>query len=148
MPRTNATPRRQNAPIRPRRPATTVPDFLLACAGATLAMAAALAAATVVPGDVIHGDTGRALARVFAGTLVVASVMFTLMALLLLRDERTNGAHYWTPLLIGAIAGVLEAWFFLAGWASVLWLPPLLLLFAFRPLRRAGSWILNRGGSR
>jgi hypothetical protein len=125
-----------------------VPDFLIACAGAALAMAAALAFATVVPGDVIHGDTGRALARVFAGALAVAAVMLALMALLLLRDERGNGEHYWTPLLIGASAGVLEAWFFLAGWASLLWLPPLLLLFAFRPLRRAGSWLLSRGGGR
>jgi hypothetical protein len=147
MPAARNAPRRNNAPIRTRRPATTVPDFLIACAGGTFTMAAALAAVTVLPGEnVINDDTGRALARTFAGLLTVSSFFLALMAFLLLRGERTDGSHYWTPLFLGAIAGVLMAWFFLAGWTNLLWAPPVLLLFSFRPIRRIVSSVLGRGG--
>lgn len=132
--------------MRPVRPATTVPDFLVACAGATLAMAAVMAALSTVPGSVISDDTGRALARVFALMLAVAAGLFMAMALLLLRGERRRGDHYWTPLLVGAIAGVLEAWFFLAEWPALLWVPPLLLVFSLRPVRRIGASVLGGGG--
>jgi hypothetical protein len=136
-----------NAPIRPRKPATTVPDFLIACAGTTFAMAAVLIAATLF-GDVIEGGTGKALARAFAGCLLAASLLLMAMALLLLRDERGDGSHYWLPLFIGIVAGSAEAGFFLAGWGSVLWLPPLLLLLAFRPVRRMFGGVVGRGARR
>jgi hypothetical protein len=143
-----ARPRRNNTGFRPRRPATTVPDFLIACAAGVLAMAAAIAAATVLPGDAVEGETARTLARLFAATLAVGAVPLALLAFLLLRGERTVGDHYRAPLLIGGIIGVVEAWFFLAGWGGLLWLPPLFLVFALRPLRRLGDALLPGRGRR
>ena len=75
----------------------------------------------------------------------VAALLFFVMALLLVGDDRANGDHYWAPMFIGTIVGLAEGWLFLAGLDGFLWLPPVFLLLALRPLRRAGARLLRRG---
>jgi hypothetical protein len=136
--------RRVNDPVRPRRRAAFIPDFLVACAAAALAMAGTLVLATFT-GDTVAGDTGRTLARAFAGFLAIAGVLLFMMAVLWLGEERSNGDHFWAPAFIGTVVGLAEGWMFLAGLDDWLWLPPIFLLLALRPLRRAGARLLRRG---
>ena len=55
-----------NAPIRPPRPATSVPDFLFALAMCGWVMAAIFVVATFTDDDLSAGDAGTDLARLFA----------------------------------------------------------------------------------
>ena len=148
--RDNTAParRRENAPIRrPRRPATIVPDVLLATAAAALAMAAIFLAETFVSNGHVEGDASETLARVFAATLAMTGVMIFFMALVLLRDERRQGDHYRGPLAIGAVVGVIEAILFLRQGDQLLVVPPVFLLLAARPLRRfVGRLLPTRDG--
>ena len=121
-----------------------MPGLLIAFAAAAGGMAAALTMATLV-GGVIDDDTGRALARLFAAALAIAGGLLFAMAVLWLNDDRGNSEHYWAPAFIGAVVGVAEAWLFLAGFTGLLWLPPLFLVLALRPVRHAAARILRRG---
>lgn len=138
---------RGSAPAR-RRPATIVPDVLIACALAAVVMGLVLATATLLGDEVVFGDTGRALARVFAGSLGVAGLLLFLIALVLLGDERRRGDHYRGTALAGAAVGAAEAGLFLAGSGRLLWIPPLFLILAVRPLRRLLTAMTGFGGGR
>jgi hypothetical protein len=139
----SSLPRRENAPIRRRRPATTVPDLAFALAAAAWTMAVIFFVGSFFDDDITSGEAGEILARFFAGSLAVAGAMFFLLGVALLRDERGQADHYVVPMAIGVIAGGIEALLFLAPAGSYLWLPFLLLVFALRPLRRAIARIVR-----
>lgn len=136
-------PRRNNAPIRRRKPATSVPDllFALAAAGWTMSILFLLASFT---DDAIAGEeAGRTLAQLFSLALFVASTFAFLLGFSLLRDDRGKADHYVFPLLLGAIIGVLEAAVFLLPASNFLFAPFILLIFVFRPVRRHMSRMLR-----
>lgn len=127
--------RRNNAPIRPPRPATTVPDVLFACAFTCFTMAVIFFIASFLSEDVVSGSAGRILARFFAGTLVVAGLLIFLLGYGLLREERRTVNHYSFPIGLGVVVGALESFVFLQTLEQLLFAPLLLLVFAIRPLR-------------
>ena len=128
--------RRNNAPVRPRRPATSVPDVLFALAAAGWAMALLFFLASYVNGDVTVGEAGRVLARLFAGALAIASAFTFMLGLVLLRDERSDADHYVVPMVIGTLVGALASLLFLTLHFELLFLPFLLVIFVLRPVRR------------
>ena len=139
--------RRNNAPVRPRRPATTVPDVLFAIAMGLLVMSTAFFVASFLDDNLSNGDAGTQLARIFAGTLLMSSIFTFLLGLLLLRGERNQLDHFIVPLVVGAVVGALEALLFLNPRGPLLLLLPLVLfVFAFRPVRRGLGGIF--GGRR
>jgi len=119
-----------------------VPDILFAIGSALLTMAAIFFIASFVHEDLSSGDAGTDLARIFAATLTLSAILMFLLGLLLLRDERARLDHYLFPIVIGLAVGALESWLFLEPrGAALLLLPLVLLVFAFRPLRRTvGGW--------
>ncbi len=142
--------RRNNAPIRPRKPATSVPDLIFTLAFAGWTMAIVFVIASFGNNDVTEGDAGKILARLFAGALALTSAFGFALGLLLLRGERRNRDHYVVPALLGVTIGLLEALLFLWPAAALLFAPFLLLVFAFRGVRRAISRSFNnrRGATR
>lgn len=127
--------RRNNAPIRPPRPATTVPDVLFACAFTCFTMAVIFFIASFLSEDVVSGSAGRVLARFFAGTLVVSGSLMFLLGYGLLREERRAVNHYSFPIVLGVVVGALESAVFLQTLEQFLFAPLLLLILAIRPLR-------------
>jgi hypothetical protein len=129
--------RRNNAPIRPPRPATTVPDVLFACAFTCFTMAVIFFIASFLSDDVVSGRAGRILARFFAGTLVVSGLLMFALGYGLLREERRGTNHYAFPLGLGMLVGLIEATVFLQTPEQplLLFAPLLLLVLAIRPLR-------------
>lgn len=139
--------RRNNAPVRPRRPATGVPDLLFAIAMTMFTMGFVFFMASFTNEDLSAGDAGTVLARVFAGLLAVSGTMTFLMGLLLLRGERRRADHYVVPLIVGGLIGGMEAALFLNPRSPViLALPLLLLFFVLRPVRRGMSNLVRQGG--
>lgn len=134
---TGQKPRRNNAPIRRRRPATTVPDLLFAVGMALLVMAVVFFAASFVSDTLSNGDVGTDLARLFAGTLTLSALFAFMMGILLLRDDRKQVDHYLLPLAVGSVIGALESALFLNPAGPWLLAPFLLLVFVLRPVRRA-----------
>lgn len=134
--RRSPPPRRDNAPVRKRRPATGVPDILFAFAATAWAMAATFLVASFLPGDATAGDAGRALARIFAAALFLSGLFVFLLGVGLLRDDRWQADHYRVPLVVGAVVGVLDAVLFLWPAGNLLFLPFVLIVFALRPVRR------------
>lgn len=128
--------RRNNAPIRPRKPATGVPDLIFTLAFAGCTMAAVFMAASFANNVVTGGEAGKVLARLFAAALALTSILAFALGMLLLRDERRGRDHYVVPAVLGAIIGVLEAWLFLLPAGTFLFAPFLLMVFAFRGVRR------------
>lgn len=137
--------RRDNAPINKRRPATTVPDIMFAIAAALLTMAVVFLFASFANKDVTAGDAGRYLARIFAAALAVSGLFTAALGVALLRDDRQVADHYTIPISLGVIAGAAESYLFLLPAGNWLWAPLLLLVFAFRPLRRFVARRLGRG---
>jgi hypothetical protein len=137
--------RRRNAPLRPRRPATGVPDLLFAFGMCLLVMAFVFFAASFTNEDLSAGDAGTDLARIFSGTLFISALCAFAMGTLLLRDDRDQLDHYVTPLIVGAAIGGLEATAFLNPSGPLGLLAPFLLfIFVFRPVRRAVSRLAGR----
>ena len=137
--------KRDNAPIRPRRPATGIPDLLFAVAAIGWAMAIVFILASFVDADVTTGQAGELLARVFAGMLAVTALFFFLLGLVLLRDDRNHPDHYVVPMVVGFIIGALEAVLFLWPADALLIVPFVLLIFVLRPVRRRLShWVAYR----
>ncbi len=139
--------RRNNAPIRPPRPATTVPDFLFACAFTCFTMALIFFIASfLLNEDVVSGSATKMLARFFAGTLLVAGLFTFALGYGLLRDDRSTADHYTFPIILGIAVGALESIFFLQTVQPLfILLPLLLLILAIRPLRRGISRMIFRG---
>jgi len=135
--------RRNNAPVRPSRPATSVPDFLFALAMCAWVMAAIFVVATFTDDDLSAGNAGTDLARLFAGSLVLAGLCGFLIGVMLLRGERRQADHYVTPVIIGAVIGTLEAVLFMWPAEAFLFAPFALLIFVFRPVRRHLSKMVN-----
>ncbi len=145
---TNASRRRNNAPVRPRRPATGVPDLLFAIGMIMLTMGFVFFMASFFDDDLSAGDAGTALARVFAGLLAISALLTFLMGILLLRDDRRRADHYVVPLVVGGLIGGMESSLFLNPKSPVfLALPLLLLVFVLRPVRRGLAGWTRRGGS-
>lgn len=146
---TVARKRRNNAPVRPPRAATTVPDVVFAIGMALLVMAVVFFVASFVDDSLSNGDAGTVLARVFAGTLAFSSLCAFVLGLLLLRGDRNRLDHYVTPLVLGTAIGGLESWLFLkAAPPAVLLAPLVLLVFALRPIRRGLSRLFRPGQQR
>lgn len=142
---TGARPfRRDNAPIRKRRPATTVPDFLFSLAAAAWTMAAVFVVASFVDDDVTAGEPGTLLARMFAGALTLSGIFGFLLGLILLRDELRQRDHYVTPMLLGIVMGALVATLFLLPSNTFVLAPFVLLVFVFRPLRKSIARLFGR----
>lgn len=99
-------------------------------------MAGIFFVATFTDDSLSAGNAGTDLARLFSGALLLAGLCGFLIGMLLLRDERGNSEHYVFPMLLGAVIGSLEALLFLRPEPGLLFLPFLLLIFLFRPLRR------------
>lgn len=144
--RPNAARRRDNAPIRPRRPATGVPDMVFALATVAWTMALVFLVTSFLPNDVTEGDAGRWLARIFAAALFISGLFLFSLGVGLLRDDRWQADHYVVPMGIGAIIGVLEAVLFLWPAGNLLPFPFILLIFALRPVRRMVSRRLQPAG--
>lgn len=138
--------RRNNAPIRRRRPATGVPDLLFATGMALVVMAVVFFAASILSDSLSNGDVGTDLARLFAATLAFSALFAFIMGLLLLRDDRKQVDHYVVPLAVGAIIGGIESALFLNPSGPWLFAPFLLLVFVLRPVRRAISRLFRAGG--
>ncbi|MCB1222238.1 hypothetical protein KDL30_16380, partial [bacterium] len=85
---------------------------------------------------------------VFAGSLGVAGLLLFVIALVLLGEERRRGDHYRGTLFTGAAVGAAEAGLFLAESGRLLWIPPIFLILAVRPLRRLVTVVTGFGGSR
>lgn len=132
-------PRRDNAPIRKRRPATTVPDLLFALAAAAWTMSAIFVIASFIDQDTTAGEPGTWLARLFSAALTLSGIFGFLLGMILLRGELRQADHYVTPMLIGFIIGAIEALLFLWPADRFLLAPFLLLIFALRPVRRGIS---------
>ena len=128
--------RRNNAPIRPRRPATSVPDLLFALATVGWTMAVVFVVASFVDDNLTVGEAGKVLARLFAGALAVASGFTFLLGLVLLRNDRNQADHFLAPMGIGVLTGVLASLLFLTLQFRLLFLPFLLLILVIRPVRR------------
>ncbi len=139
--------RRNNAPIRPRRPATTVPDLLFALTAAAWTMAVTFFIASFLSDEVTAGEAGRLLARLFALALFITGLFMGLLGFGLLRDERDQADHYTVPVAVGIIIGGIEAVMFLIPTGEFLWAPFVLLVFVFRPVRRHLSRMMNPGRS-
>ena len=138
--------RRNNAPLRPPRQATGIPDLLFAFAAMLATMAVVFFIASFVHEDLSNGDAGTDLARVFSATLSLSALLLALLGLLLLRDARGKAGHIVTPVLVGVVVGGIESWLFLNPRSPLLFLAPLaLLVFALRPTRRAISGVLHSG---
>lgn len=136
--------RRNNAPVRPRRPATGVPDLLFSFGMALVTMALIFLVATFTRDDLSSGDAGTQIARIFAGTLTLSALMLFLLGMLLLRDEKKSIDHYRVPLVVGGLAGALESWLFLEPQGAVFLLAPIVLfIFAARPVRRYVSGLIG-----
>jgi hypothetical protein len=131
-----ATPRRNNAPVRPPRPATGIPDLLFALAMTGWTMGAVLTVASFVDSDISAGAAGVALARLFSAALAVCGLFAFLLGLVLLRNERGRVDHYVTPMIVGALIGMSEGALFLWPADRLLFAPFVLIVFAFRPVRR------------
>lgn len=135
--------RRNNAPIRRRKPAPILPDVLFAMGAMAWAMALIFAFASFLSDNVTAGDAGRMLARVFAAALFVSGLFVILLGVALLRDDRANIEHYVVPMSIGTAAGALEAYLFLLPAGEWLWAPPILLVLALRPVRSGFGRIVH-----
>jgi hypothetical protein len=141
-----AAPRRENAPIRRYVRPNSWPDMLIAAAAATWCMAVFFLLASFLSGNVAAGEAGRMIERLFAAALAVAGLFLFSLGVSILGDDRVHPDHYRGPLLIGAVAGALESLLFVVPLPELLWAPPLLLLFALRPLRNLlGSTSGTRG---
>jgi hypothetical protein len=136
--------RRDNAPIRKRKPATTVPDFLFSLAAAAWTMSVVFVVASFVDDDVTAGEPGTLLARMFAAALTLSGIFGFLLGLILLRDELRQRDHYITPMILGVVMGALVATLFLVPSNTFVLAPFLLLIFAFRPLRRSIARLCGR----
>lgn len=135
--------RRNNAPVFPRKPATTVPDVLFAVMAAAWTMAIVFFVSSFFDENVTAGEAGRILARIFAGALFASGVFLGLLGLGLLRGEIRQSDHYLFPMLLGAFIGALDAALFLWPADQFLIAPFALLVFAFRPVRR---WLSRAAG--
>jgi hypothetical protein len=129
--------RRNNAPVRPRRrPSTIVPDILLALSALAFTMAVIFLAASFLSEDVTAGEAGEFLARAFAGALAMTGLFLALLAFGLLGEDRGYFGQYLAPILLGILAGAIEAVLFLIPLGALLWAPFLLLFFAPQAVRR------------
>lgn len=136
------TGRRDNAPIRKRKPSSSVPDVLFACGAVAWTMAFVFFVASFFDEEVTAGDAGRVLARIFAGALFLSGLFIILLGVALLRDDRSRLDHYVFPICLGMVVGALEAYLFLLPAGEWLFAPLLLLVFAIRPVRRLfGRWL-------
>lgn len=134
--------RRDNAPIRKRKPATGVPDVLFAFGAVAWTMAFIFFVASFFDDNVTAGDAGRVLARIFAGALFLAGLFVVLLGVALLREDRGRVDQYVFPICLGMAIGALEAYLFLLPAGEWLWAPLLLMVFALRPVRRIlGRWL-------
>ncbi len=124
-----------------------VPDFLLTLAATAATMAAVFFATSFLGSSLIVGDAGRALARLFAAALLISGFFMLVLALGLLRDERSDPGHYVVPALVGAVMGSAESAVFLLAEDRLLLVPFVLLVFILRPVRRqAGKTFLRQQG--
>jgi len=123
--------------VRPRRPATGVPDLLFSFGSALLVMAVVIVLATFFDDTFSNDNAGTTIGRLFAGALTLTAVFAFLIGILLLRGDRAVVDHYVTPLAVGALVGVLVSWALLSAASPVVLAAPLVLfLFALRPVRR------------
>lgn len=99
-------------------------------------MAAILLAASFTGEDLIPGEAGRALARIFAALLFGTGVFTFLAGYGMLGDERGRSDHYVVPVIVGMSAGALEGMLLLSDAGNWLIAPFVLLLLALRPVRR------------
>jgi hypothetical protein len=139
-----APARRRNEPA--PAPPTIVADIVLTAAFACWAMAV-IVAVTGFTGDAF-GEAGRRIALMFAGSLVIAGGFLWLLGATLLRDARWSLESYAMPFAVGAIIGAVELVLLFNLWAFWLWAPPLLVIFALRPVRRALFRPFYRGDRR
>lgn len=142
------TPRRVNAPIRPRREGSTIPDLLFAVTAACWTMAVVFAVVTLATDQVGGGRAGVTIARIFAGALAFAGLVLFLLGVSILGEHRNRADHYVVPMLVGLFVGLLEAALLLGGNPAAMVLPPLAFFLALRPVRHAFSVIFGLGGRR
>lgn len=137
--------RRRNVPIRPvSRPATSIPDLLIAVATIGWTMAALFLIASFSNSNVTAGDAGPLLARVFAAALATCATFVLVIGLALLRDERTEPDHYVVPVSVGVLAGAVITGLFLQAAGAWIFAPLLLLVLVARPVRRLAGRVFGR----
>jgi hypothetical protein len=107
-------------------------------------MGAVFLVASFGDNDVTANDAGRQLARLFAGTLLMAGTFTFLFGVGLLRGERGKANRYFVPLAVGAAIGALEAVLFLAAAGVLLLAPYVLIVLVLHPVRRFVARVLHR----
>lgn len=144
------TGRRNNAPLRPPkiREGGSIPDVLFCLASGAFVLAVILLVSTFTNDNVAAGHEGTQLAQLFSAALIAASVFLGLVGILLLHGKQSRANHYSTPILLGVIAGAIEAVLVImpAGW----WIaaPLAVLILALRPVRRLFARMLRPGAAR
>ena len=120
--------------------------MLIAAAAATWCMAVFFLLASFLSENLTASEAGRTLERLFAAALGVAGLFLFGLAISVLGDDRNHADHYPAPLVIGAAAGAAESLLFVLPRPELLWAPPLLLLFASRPVRNAVARLFGTRG--
>ncbi|MFN0093311.1 MAG: hypothetical protein ACKVVT_00825 [Dehalococcoidia bacterium] len=128
-----------------RRRPTVVPDLLFALAVAAWTMAGTFIVLSFVAEDVVAGEAGATLARVFAVMLAISGLLLAIIGILLLRDERRHADHFTALVIIGLLMGGAATALFLLEQGDRIWAPSVLLLFVFRPIRRLLTRPFRRG---
>jgi MFS family permease len=122
-----------------------LPDVLFCLASGSLMLAAILLVSSFTNDELTAGNAGTELAQLFSGALIGAGVFVFLVGLLLLHDGRGRADHYVTPILLGVIAGAVEAVLVLQPAGFWIAAPLLVLILALRPVRR---WLARMTGQR
>lgn len=132
-PRTIQKRRRNNAPVRPYRHASTGSDVVLALAFCALTMGIVFLSVSFFD----HSARAEAeLARLFALSLVLTGLFLLAISFGLSPASRTDLAPCVYPALVGVVIGGLDAILFLAPVILAIPLPFLLLIVLIDPIRR------------
>lgn len=137
--------RRRNVPIRREsRPATSMPDLLIAVATIGWTMAGLFLLASFSNSNVTAGEAGPVLARIFAAALATCATFVLVIGIALLRDERRDPGHYVVPGTVGVLAGAITTGLFLQAAGAWIFAPLLLLILVLRPVRRFAGRLFGR----
>jgi hypothetical protein len=127
-----------------RRPASTVPDVLIAFAAVGWTMALFFLLASFLDPGLKDQDAGPVLAQTFAAALAACGTFIFVIGLALLREDRGDPSHYLTPMILGFLVGLAVTTLFLRGAGFWIFAPFPLLAFSARPLRRMVARSLGR----
>lgn len=130
--------------VRKRRPASTVPDVIIAFAAVGWTMALLFVIASFLDPDITEQEAGPVLARIFAASLATCATFVFVLGIALLRDDRNDPSHYIVPMIVGFLVGMIATSLFIQAVGAWVFAPFVLLVFTLRPVRRAIARALGR----